>query len=96
MNPALEKEGQAASTSSKTAPEMSKDKAKGPQKKQKAPESHNGKGKGKGKWHRPYPQGYRIPKLDHLAVYSVFNMARTLIGLTAKDQERMNRTFSHK
>ncbi|MBW0569671.1 hypothetical protein O181_109386 [Austropuccinia psidii MF-1] len=63
MTPALETEGPVASTSSKPAPEVSKDKPKGPQKKQKGPKNHQGKGKAKANWHRPYPQGYRIPKL---------------------------------
>ncbi|MBW0593144.1 hypothetical protein O181_132859 [Austropuccinia psidii MF-1] len=48
----------------KPAPEASKEKPKGPQKKKKGPKSHQGKGKGKENWHRPYPQGYRIPKLE--------------------------------
>ncbi|MBW0578957.1 hypothetical protein O181_118672 [Austropuccinia psidii MF-1] len=43
-----------------TAPEVSKDKPKGPQNKQRGPKNH----KSKGNWHRPYPQGYRIPKLE--------------------------------
>ncbi|MBW0555232.1 hypothetical protein O181_094947 [Austropuccinia psidii MF-1] len=64
MNPALETEGPVASTSSKPTSEMSKDKPKGPQKKQKGPKNHQGKGKGKANWHRTYPQGYRIPKLE--------------------------------
>ncbi|MBW0543526.1 hypothetical protein O181_083241 [Austropuccinia psidii MF-1] len=96
MTPALETEGPVASTSSKKAPEVSKDKPKGPQKKQKGPMNHKGKGKGKANWHRPYPQGYRLPKLELSAVYSVFNMARTLMEFTAKEQEKMNRTFSQK
>ncbi|MBW0517201.1 hypothetical protein O181_056916 [Austropuccinia psidii MF-1] len=53
----------------------------------------SGQGKGKANWNRPYPQGYRIPKLEPSAVDSVFNMARTLMEFTAKEQERMNRTF---
>ncbi|MBW0504512.1 hypothetical protein O181_044227 [Austropuccinia psidii MF-1] len=93
MTPALETEGPVASTSSKPAPEVSKDKPKGPQKKQRGPKNHQGKGKGKANWHRPYPQGYRIPKLEPSAVDSVFNMARNLMEFTAKEQERMNRTF---
>ncbi|MBW0583709.1 hypothetical protein O181_123424 [Austropuccinia psidii MF-1] len=93
MTPALETEGQVASTSSKPAPEVSKDKPKGPQKKQKGPKNHQGKGKGKGNWHRPYQQGYRIPKLEPSAVDSAFNMSRTLMEFTAKDQEKMNRNF---
>ncbi|MBW0485866.1 hypothetical protein O181_025581 [Austropuccinia psidii MF-1] len=96
MTPALEKEGPVVSTSSKPAPEVSKDKPKGPQKKQRGPKNHQGKGKGKANWQRPYPQGYSIPKLEPSAVESVFNMARTLMELTEKEKESMNRTFSHK
>ncbi|MBW0565462.1 hypothetical protein O181_105177 [Austropuccinia psidii MF-1] len=47
MTPALEKEGPVASTSSKPAPEVSKDKLKGHQKKQRGPKNHQGKGKAK-------------------------------------------------
>ncbi|MBW0553960.1 hypothetical protein O181_093675 [Austropuccinia psidii MF-1] len=93
MTPALETEGPEASTSSKPAPELSKDKPKGPQKKQKDPKNHQGKGKVKANWHRPYPQGYRIPKLEPSSMDSVFNMARTLMEFTAKEHERMDRTF---
>ncbi|MBW0484993.1 hypothetical protein O181_024708 [Austropuccinia psidii MF-1] len=96
MTPDLEKKGPVVSTSSKPAPEVSKDKLKGPQKKQSGPKNHQGKGKGKANWHTPYPQGYRIPKLEPSAVDSVFIMARTLMEFTAKDQERMKRTFPHK
>ncbi|MBW0557570.1 hypothetical protein O181_097285 [Austropuccinia psidii MF-1] len=96
MTPALETEGPVESTSSNPAPEVSKDKPKRSQKKQKGPKNHQGKGKGKGNWHRPYPQGYGIPKWEPSAVDSVLNMARTLMEFTAKEQERMNRTFPHK
>ncbi|MBW0540650.1 hypothetical protein O181_080365 [Austropuccinia psidii MF-1] len=96
MTPALETEGPVVSTSSKPAPEVSKDKPKGPQKKKKGPKNHQGKGKGKANWHRPYPQGYRIPKLEPSAMDSVFNMARTPMEFTVKEQERMNRTFPWK
>ncbi|MBW0571726.1 hypothetical protein O181_111441 [Austropuccinia psidii MF-1] len=85
MTPALE-EGPVASTSSKPAPEACKEKPKGPQKNMKGPKNHQGKVKGKANWHRPYPQGYRIPKLEPSAVDSVFNMARTLMEFTAKEQ----------
>ncbi|MBW0519163.1 hypothetical protein O181_058878 [Austropuccinia psidii MF-1] len=40
MTPALETEGPVASTSSNPAPEVSKDKPKGPQKQQKVPKNH--------------------------------------------------------
>ncbi|MBW0563017.1 hypothetical protein O181_102732 [Austropuccinia psidii MF-1] len=96
MTPALETEVPVASTSYKPAPEVSKDKPKGPQKKQRGLKNHQGKGKAKANWHRPYPQGCRIPKLEPSAVDSVFNMARTLMEFTAKEQERMNRTCPRK
>ncbi|MBW0563586.1 hypothetical protein O181_103301 [Austropuccinia psidii MF-1] len=84
---------QKASTSSKPAPEVSKDKPKGPHKNQRGPKNHQSKGNSKANWHRPYPQGYRIPKLEPSGVDNVFNMARTLMEFTAKEQQRMNRTF---
>ncbi|MBW0521379.1 hypothetical protein O181_061094 [Austropuccinia psidii MF-1] len=93
MTPAWETEGPVVSTRSKPAPEVSKDKPKGPQKKQKGLKNNKGKGKGKANWHRPYPQGYRMPKLEPSDMDSVFKMARTLMEFTAKDQESMNRTF---
>ncbi|MBW0573504.1 hypothetical protein O181_113219 [Austropuccinia psidii MF-1] len=95
MTPALE-EGQVVSTSSKPAPKASKQKAKGPQKKKKDPQNHQGKGKGKENWHRSYPQGYRIPQLELSPLDSVFSMARTLMEFTAKEQERITRTFPRK
>ncbi|MBW0590357.1 hypothetical protein O181_130072 [Austropuccinia psidii MF-1] len=96
MTSDLETEAPVASTSSKPAPEVSKDKPKAPQKKQRGPKNHQSKEKGKENWHRTYPQGYRIPKLEPSAVDSVFNMARTLMEFTAKEQERMKRTFPKK
>ncbi|MBW0579741.1 hypothetical protein O181_119456 [Austropuccinia psidii MF-1] len=96
MTPALETEGPVASTSSKPAPELSKDKPKGPQKKQKGPKNLQGKGKGKANWNSPYPQGYRIPKLELSAVDSMFNIAKTLMEFTVNKQKRMNRSFPRK
>ncbi|MBW0570478.1 hypothetical protein O181_110193 [Austropuccinia psidii MF-1] len=90
MTSALETEVLVASTRSKPAAEVSKDKPKGPQKKQRGPKNHQTKGKGKANWHRPYPKGYRIPKLEPSAI------ARTLMKSTAKEKERMNRTFPKK
>ncbi|MBW0547806.1 hypothetical protein O181_087521 [Austropuccinia psidii MF-1] len=92
MTPALETEGPVASTSSKPGPEVSKNKLKGPQKKKKGPKNHQGKAN----WHRTYPQGYRIPKLEPSEVDSVLNMARTPMEFKAKDQQRMNRNFPRK
>ncbi|MBW0527151.1 hypothetical protein O181_066866 [Austropuccinia psidii MF-1] len=89
MTQDLETESPVVSTSCKPAPEVSKDKPKGPQKKKKGPNSHKGKGKGNAYWHSPYPQGYRIPKLELSAMDSVLNMARTLMEFTAKDHERL-------
>ncbi|MBW0552639.1 hypothetical protein O181_092354 [Austropuccinia psidii MF-1] len=83
MTPALE-EGPVASTGSKPAPEAAKEKPKGPHKKKKCPKNNQGKGKSKANCHRPYPQGYRIPKSEPSAMDSVFNMARTLLEFTAK------------
>ncbi|MBW0554995.1 hypothetical protein O181_094710 [Austropuccinia psidii MF-1] len=93
MTLTLEKKGPVASTSSKPAPQVSKDKPNRPQKNQKGPKNHQGKGKGKENWHRIYQQGYRIHKLEPSAVESVFNMARTLMEFTAKEQERIDRIF---
>ncbi|MBW0579295.1 hypothetical protein O181_119010 [Austropuccinia psidii MF-1] len=92
MTPALG-EGPVASTSSKPAPEASKENPKGPQKKKKGPKNHQGRGIGKANWHRPYPQGYRTPKLEPSAMDSVLNMARTLMEFTVKEQERIKSTF---
>ncbi|MBW0474250.1 hypothetical protein O181_013965 [Austropuccinia psidii MF-1] len=96
ITPYLENEVQVASTSSKPALEQSKDMPKGPQKKQRGHENNQGKGKEKADWHRPCPQGYRIPKVEPLVVDIVFNMARTLMEFTARVQKRMNRNFAHK
>ncbi|MBW0485314.1 hypothetical protein O181_025029 [Austropuccinia psidii MF-1] len=84
MTPSLQKRGPVASTSSTPTPELPKDNPKGPQKRQRGPKSNQGKGKGKESSHRPYPPGYRIPRLEALAMESVFNVARSLIELTAK------------
>ncbi|MBW0491056.1 hypothetical protein O181_030771 [Austropuccinia psidii MF-1] len=93
MTPDLEKEGPVESTTSKLAPEVSKDKPKEPKKKKRGPKINKLKGKGKDNWHRPHPQGYRIPKLEPSAIDSVLNMARTLMEFTGKEKKGMNRTF---
>ncbi|MBW0481008.1 hypothetical protein O181_020723 [Austropuccinia psidii MF-1] len=89
MTPSLEKEWLVVSTYSRTVQK----KPKGPQKKQIGPENNQGKGKGKANWHRPYPQGYRIPQLEPLSMDSVFNMARNYMDFTDKEQKMINRTF---
>ncbi|MBW0593213.1 hypothetical protein O181_132928 [Austropuccinia psidii MF-1] len=53
MTPDFKKQGPVVSNSSKPAPEQSKYKPKGPQKRQRSLK----KNQGKGNWHRPYPQG---------------------------------------
>ncbi|MBW0481595.1 hypothetical protein O181_021310 [Austropuccinia psidii MF-1] len=85
-----------ATTSSNPAPEVSKENPKGPQRKQMGPKRNQGQLKGKSNWHRCYPQGDRIPKLEPSARDNVFNMARTLIKFTTKEKERMNWYFSRK
>ncbi|MBW0568346.1 hypothetical protein O181_108061 [Austropuccinia psidii MF-1] len=59
-------------------------------------QNHQSQGKGKANCHRPYTQGYRSPKLEPSAMDSVFNMARSLMEFSAKEKERMNRTFPNK
>ncbi|MBW0564847.1 hypothetical protein O181_104562 [Austropuccinia psidii MF-1] len=93
ITPALEKEGPLASTSSTPTAEVSKDKPKRPQKKNRGPKNNQGKGKGIANWNIPYPQGYRIPKLAPSAMDSVLSMDRTLMEFTAKKQERMKRSY---
>ncbi|MBW0567341.1 hypothetical protein O181_107056 [Austropuccinia psidii MF-1] len=88
MTPALEKEGPVVSKESKAAIEH----PKGPQKEQRGSRNNQGNDN----WHRPYPQGYRIPKLEPSAMDSVFNMARALIEFASKEQESMNRNFPQK
>ncbi|MBW0569115.1 hypothetical protein O181_108830 [Austropuccinia psidii MF-1] len=92
MTPALDKEGPLESKSSKMAPEKSQDNPKGPQKKQRDPRNNQEKAN----LHRPDPQGYRIPKFKPSYLYIVFNMARTIMEFTAKEQERINRNFKCK
>ncbi|MBW0499714.1 hypothetical protein O181_039429 [Austropuccinia psidii MF-1] len=60
LTPYLEKDGPVASKSFKPAPEQPNDNPKRPQKKQRGPR----KNQGKVNWHRPYQQGYSIPKLE--------------------------------
>ncbi|MBW0533266.1 hypothetical protein O181_072981 [Austropuccinia psidii MF-1] len=46
--------------------------------------------KAKPKWNKPYPQNYRIPKKEKTAMDNVFNIARTLMELKNKEEERLN------
>ncbi|MBW0521205.1 hypothetical protein O181_060920 [Austropuccinia psidii MF-1] len=89
MSPVMEKEGPVASTTSNPAPEQPRDNSKGTQKRHRGARSNQGKAH----WHRPYPKGLRIPKLEPSAMESLLNMARTLMEFTAKEQERMTRNY---
>ncbi|MBW0561672.1 hypothetical protein O181_101387 [Austropuccinia psidii MF-1] len=60
-----------------------------------APKS-NQKGKAKSKWNKPYPQNYRISKKEKTAMDNVFSMARTLMELENKEEERLNKSFPKK
>ncbi|MBW0468880.1 hypothetical protein O181_008595 [Austropuccinia psidii MF-1] len=84
ITPSLEKERQVVLTSSRTP--------QGPQRKQEGPRTKKGKGKHKANYNRPYPQGYRIPKLEPSAIESVINMARTLMEFTP-EEKRIERPF---
>ncbi|MBW0510644.1 hypothetical protein O181_050359 [Austropuccinia psidii MF-1] len=72
-----------------------------PNKDNKTPKS-NQKGKKKAKvkekpkWNKPYPQNYRIPKKEKTAMDNVFNMARALMELRNKEEERLNQSFPKK
>ncbi|MBW0578464.1 hypothetical protein O181_118179 [Austropuccinia psidii MF-1] len=89
MTPALETEGPSGVYQLQKCPKTS---PKDLRRSRKVPRTIK-EGKRKANWHRTYPQGYRIPKWEPSAVDSVFNMVRTLMEFTAKEQERMNRTF---
>ncbi|MBW0515888.1 hypothetical protein O181_055603 [Austropuccinia psidii MF-1] len=45
----------------------------------------------KGNWRNPYSPRYRIPKIKKYAMDNVFNMARTLIELKDKEEQRMRK-----
>ncbi|MBW0582092.1 hypothetical protein O181_121807 [Austropuccinia psidii MF-1] len=47
------------------------------------------KGKGKAPATKPYSQGYRIPKIQQDAMENVFQMARTMMQLQKKEEDRL-------
>ncbi|MBW0586432.1 hypothetical protein O181_126147 [Austropuccinia psidii MF-1] len=68
--------------------------------KEEAPVASNSKPKGnplpqegrknkKKNWKKPYSPSYRIPKIPKDAMDNVFNMARTLMELKDKEEQRM-------
>ncbi|MBW0577052.1 hypothetical protein O181_116767 [Austropuccinia psidii MF-1] len=68
-----------------------------PKKPKKAPKTNQkGKQKAKPKWNKPYPQNYRIPKKEKTAMDNAFNMARTLMELQNRKEERLNQSFPKK
>ncbi|MBW0480512.1 hypothetical protein O181_020227 [Austropuccinia psidii MF-1] len=74
------------------APQASKSKntpQQAPKKGKKAPK-RNTKGKAKPKWKKSYAQSYRIPKREKTAINNLFNMARALMELKNKEEERIN------
>ncbi|MBW0592230.1 hypothetical protein O181_131945 [Austropuccinia psidii MF-1] len=79
------------------APQVSKSKSlpqQVPKKGEQIPKSNQkGKKKANPKWNKPYPQNYRIPKKDKIAMDNVLNMARTLMEFKNKEEERMNQSF---
>ncbi|MBW0550710.1 hypothetical protein O181_090425 [Austropuccinia psidii MF-1] len=47
------------------------------------------KGKGKAPATKPYIQGYRIPKIEKDSMENVFHMARTMMELQKKEEDRL-------
>ncbi|MBW0585337.1 hypothetical protein O181_125052 [Austropuccinia psidii MF-1] len=54
----------------------------------KQPQAQN-KGKGKAPATEPYSQGYRIPNIQQDAMENVFQMARTMMELQKKEEDRL-------
>ncbi|MBW0519136.1 hypothetical protein O181_058851 [Austropuccinia psidii MF-1] len=54
----------------------------------KEPEAQN-KGKGKAPATEPNSQGYRIPNIQQDAMENVFQMARTMMELQKKEEDRL-------
>ncbi|MBW0497022.1 hypothetical protein O181_036737 [Austropuccinia psidii MF-1] len=92
MTPALGKEGPVASTSSRSVQGQGQKTSEETERSQEP----SGQRQRKSKLAQPYPQGYRIPKLEPSAVDSGFNMARTVMEFTSKEQERMKRILQCK
>ncbi|MBW0583164.1 hypothetical protein O181_122879 [Austropuccinia psidii MF-1] len=51
------------------------------------------KGKAKPKLNKPYPQNYRIPKKEKIAMDNVFNMARTLMEFKKQGRGKIEPIF---
>ncbi|MBW0517388.1 hypothetical protein O181_057103 [Austropuccinia psidii MF-1] len=83
MNPALGKEGPVVSTSSRSIQGQVQRTSEEAERSQEQSKQRK-------------RQSHRLPKFEPLAVDSVFNMARTLMKFTAKEQERMKSTFPRK
>ncbi|MBW0531545.1 hypothetical protein O181_071260 [Austropuccinia psidii MF-1] len=91
MTPALE-EGPVASTSSKPAPETSKEKPKGPQKK-KGPKNHQGKGKGKENW-QTLPTSVQDPQIGAFSHGKCLQLGQDSYGIhsqrAGKDEQDLS------
>ncbi|MBW0501721.1 hypothetical protein O181_041436 [Austropuccinia psidii MF-1] len=75
------------STSAKKAPKNSKDQSKGKEK---------GKWKGKVQVEQALPTELQDSNKEKTAMDNVFNMARTLMELKNKQEERLNQSFPKK
>ncbi|MBW0552148.1 hypothetical protein O181_091863 [Austropuccinia psidii MF-1] len=61
------------------------------------PHPQEGKKNKKNNWRKPYSPSYRIPKIKKDGMDNVFNMARTLMELKDKEEQRMRQPhFSKK
>ncbi|MBW0581595.1 hypothetical protein O181_121310 [Austropuccinia psidii MF-1] len=83
-----------ASTSNNPPQKVPNKQKQSPKRNQKG--KQKAKGKAKYKWNRTYPQNYRISKKEKTAMDNVFHIARTLMELKNKEEERMNQSFPKK
>ncbi|MBW0549842.1 hypothetical protein O181_089557 [Austropuccinia psidii MF-1] len=92
MTPALDKEDPVESTSSRSVEEQAQKTSEETERLQEP----SGTRKRKSQLAKTLLTRIQDPKLEPSAVDSFFNMARTIMELKAKEQERMNRTFPRK
>ncbi|MBW0516509.1 hypothetical protein O181_056224 [Austropuccinia psidii MF-1] len=64
-------------------------KRKATRKPQANPLPQEGKKNNKKNWKKPYSPSYRIPEIQKDSMENVFNMARTLMELKDKEQQKM-------
>ncbi|MBW0511769.1 hypothetical protein O181_051484 [Austropuccinia psidii MF-1] len=92
ITPALEKEGPVVSTSCRSVQRQAQRTSEEAERSQEP----SRQGKRQSQLAQTLPTMVQDSRLELSAVDSVFNMARTLMELTAKEQERMNRTIPRK